>query len=129
MLSSYPLLFGSTALLFPTTWNEKYEQIESINVSESGTDIVQVSRAEKLTLSLAYKITGDLLPIFEYYRKHPTDTISVSIWDAEGGGTATEGYVIKTMRMRNFSKSLVRKSQELGAVNGVWNISFDLIEM
>lgn len=129
MLSNYPLLFGSTALLFPTKWDEKYEQIENVNVSESGADVVQVTREEKLRLSLAYKITGDLLPTFEYYRKHPTDTISVSIWDAEGGGTATEGYVTKTMRMRNFSKSLVRKSQELGAVNGVWNISFDLIEM
>lgn len=129
MLSSYPLLFGSTPLLFPTSWNEKYTQIENVNVSEAGTDIVQISRTEKLTLSLSYKITGSLLPTFEYYRKHPAETISVSIWDAEGGGTATEGYVVKTMRMRNFSKTLARKSQELGSVNGVWDISFDLIEM
>lgn len=123
LLSNYPLKIGDVTLIFPTKWDEDYEVIEKVNVSEAGTDIVQVSRAEKLTLSLEYNITGDVLPVFEAYRADPTQVYTVSIWDA-----TANGYITKQMRFRNFKKSLVRKSQEL-AVPGVWSISFDLIEM
>lgn len=124
MLVNYPIKLNNVTLLFPTSWDERYSQVESVNVSEAGTDIVQVTRLLKLTLSLGYNVTGTLLPTFEYFRNRPDETITVSVFDADA-----DNYVTKTMRMRNFKKSLKRKSQELGDVNGIWSVSFDLIEM
>ena len=54
---------------------------------------------------------------------YSTSTVSVDIFDNQ-----TQAYASKTMRMRNYSKSLVPLSENLD-IAGMYDMSFELIEM
>jgi len=122
-IDSYPLKINGTSVPFPDTpIKENFETLESVNESEAGTDIVQVRRLGKLTLSCSYQLMGSWAEFFENVYLTTTPA-TVKVWDSY-----TKAYAEKTMRMRNFSKSLIKGSEKT-ETNGVWQINFDLIEM
>ena len=54
--STYPTMFDSTEILSPTSWKESSNVIETVNQSEAGTDLIDVTRYDKLVVDASYKI-------------------------------------------------------------------------
>lgn len=122
ILKNYPIKINNTAIPFSGSMSENYGTIETVNVTEAGTDITQVQRLEKLTLSISYKMLSDFISTLEGWKNSHT-YLTVSVFDFSIGG-----YKDRQMRMRNYKKSLVPKSEDLEVTTGIWNVSFDLIE-
>ncbi len=126
LYNTYPILFDTTQILSPSQWDEKSEVIENVNQSEAGTDNVEVARYDKLTVSARFKVAesstaGTWAKTFKEFSKKASFTL-------KRYDILAEAYEERTVRMRNFFASLDRKSDLLPNINGVWDISFDLIE-
>ena len=103
--------------------SEEYSEVETVNVSEAGTDIVQTERHGKLTLTLNFQTLSDWMQtLVGWYQDNSVKT--VSIYDF-----GTGAYKDYSMRMRNFKKDFVEYTEKLTKTTGVWKISFKLIEM
>lgn len=126
LFNTYPIMFNQTQILSPSQWEEKSEVIENVNRSEAGTDNVEVARYDKLTVSARFKVAespsaGSWAKIFKEFSKMASFTL-------KRYDILEQGYEERTVRMRNFSAELERKSDLLPAINGVWDIGFELIE-
>lgn len=121
-LKDYPVLFGETEIPFTKTWNESYNIVETTGTAEDGSDILQIKKTDKLTVNVGTRVTEEWADKFAEYAKSP-NLIEVSIYDSKA-----EEYKTRTMRMRNFKKNKVPKSEDLAAFYGLWDVSFDLIE-
>ena len=122
ILADYPIKINSTAIPFGGNMSENYSTIETVNVSEAGTDIVQTERLGKLTLNISMQTFSDWIPTLEGWAFDNTYK-TVSIYDF-----VTEAYKDRTMRMRNYKKKFVEHSENQTRTMGVWDVSFDLIE-
>lgn len=122
ILANYPIKINSVAIPFGGSMSESYSTIESINTSEAGTDIVQVERLSKLTLSLSFRTFSDWVTTIEGWA-FDNSYKTVSIYDFTTGA-----YKERYMRIRNYKKSFVEHSQRQTKTTGVWDVSFDLIE-
>lgn len=122
ILKDYPIKINNTAIPFGGSMSESYSDIETVNVSEAGTDIVQTERIGKLTLSISIQTMSDWLPILEgFYLENTYKT--VAIYDFN-----TSAYKERQMRMRKYKKKLVEHSEKLKKTTGYWEVSFDFIE-
>lgn len=128
--STYPTMFDSTEILSPTSWKETSNVIETVNQSEAGTDLVDVTRYDKLIVDASYTIaetceTGGVgngwAKTFKEFSKKPSFTLKR--YDPLVGG-----YEERTVRMRKFSADIVKKSDLFDDINGAWRISFTLEE-
>lgn len=118
--TTHPYLFNSTEILYPITWDESFAEIENVQQSEAGTDIVSVRRSDKLSVSASFKVNTTWLTTLKSFKS--LDSFTLSRYD----GT-TEGYDTRTVRMRNFSQKRIRWSET--AVDGsLWEVSFNLEE-
>jgi hypothetical protein len=122
MLSEYPIYFNNVKIPFGITHNASYNTVENVSESEAGTDMVDVVRYDKLTLSLSYKLTSDFVKVIRAFSK--MRTFELKMYD-----TIEEGYVTRTVRMRNYKENKVRKSARISVSNGLWEVSFDLLEI
>ena len=120
--TDFPTLINTEAIISPIKWTETYKNVETVNTSEAGTDIVNITRIGKLSVTAQYKCTDVWAQKFiGYSRQH---TLTVKIYD-----TLTAAYKEYTMRMKGFKQELVKKSDRLAATNGVWKIEFTLEEI
>ena len=124
--STYPILFDNTQILSPSEWNETSNVVETVNVTEAGTDNVEVTRYDKLTISAKFKVAeatnvGEWAKVFKEFSKKPSFTL-------KRYDILEQGYEERTVRMRDFTAELMAKSDLLPSINGIWNISFTLIE-
>ena len=122
VLANYPIKINTTAIPFGGTMTEKYSTIETVNTSEAGTDIVQVERLGKLTLSLSFRTLSDWVTTIEGWA-FDNSYKTVSIFDFTTGA-----YKDRSMRIRNYQKQFVEYSENQTLTTGVWDVSFDLIE-
>ena len=125
MIETYPIMFDTTELPSPSQWDETSEVIENVNVTEAGTDSVEVTRYDKLTVNVKYRIaedpTGGIANTLKEFSKKASFTL-------KRYDVLAKTYEERTVRMRDFKVSLVPKSEYLTAVNGVWDITFTLKE-
>ena len=122
ILKDYPIKINNTAIPFGGTMSVSYQDIETVNTSEAGTDIVQTERIVKLKLSISIQTFSDWLPTLEgWYYDNSYKT--VSIYDFR-----TSAYKNYQMRMRNYKRSFVEKTEWSNKSTGAWDVSFDLIE-
>lgn len=125
MIETYPIMFNSTELPSPSQWDETSEVVENVNVTEAGTDQVEVTRYDKLTVNVKYRIaeepTGGIANTLKEFSKKASFTL-------KRYDVLAQAYEERTVRMRDFKASLVPKSEYLTAVNGVWEITFTLKE-
>lgn len=121
MLKDYPVLINGVALMESNSWEEESNTIENTYETEAGTDQVSVTRYDKLTVSADFRCHSDWLRQFKQWSK--ADTLTVQMYDA-----IANGYVSRTMRMRNFKQKLVEYSEKVHDTNGVWNVTFSLEE-
>lgn len=99
----------------PASWSESYDTIENVNQSEAGTDLVDLVRAHKLTVSIQTNVTQAQKEVLLTLSALATVSVSVN------GGTA------KTMRMRGFSADRVRFSNK--NTSELWQCSYTLTEV
>lgn len=125
--STYPIMFDTTELISPSQWEESSEVVEgAVGRSEAGTDTVDVSRYDKLTISVQFKVAeatnfGTWAKILKSFSKQPS--INVKRYDI-----LAEDYETRVMRIREFRANLVPKTDLLPSIKGVWEINFKLIE-
>lgn len=123
MLKSYPIKFDTIEIPFPNSMEVSNEVLENVNETEAGTDIAQIRRIEKLTISMSFRLMDTYLALFETFA-YSTSAIQVSMYNATAGT-----YIMKDMRMRDFQYKLVESSEKVQDINGMYDISFSLIEM
>lgn len=120
--SNYPVLIGSTPITIPaTSWSMSLETVENVNTTEDGHDDVELTRLGKRNISASYKVTDGWALFFR--SMYSAGTVTVSVYD-----TLTQTYDTFDVRVRNYKESLVRKSDDLSVTNGIYNISFNLLE-
>lgn len=113
-------LDGET-LFEPVTWNESYSVVESTSTSEAGTDLVNVTRSDKLQVSASFQCSS------LWYHKFHTMSVKPQLvltkYDSLTNTTSN-----RTVRMRDFSGELQRYSKDIPGSNGYYNVGFTLIE-
>lgn len=120
-LKDLPTLFDETEVPF-FYGSEAYNKVQETSQSESGKDLIQVTRASKLSLSCSFAIVDkDWVAFFKEYSLKPSFTLS--LYDPY-----TNDYALYTVRMEGYTQSRRRKSQELDGIFGIWDISFTIEE-
>lgn len=120
--NDYPVTINSTQIPVAVSWQETFDVVETVNVTEAGTDIVDVQRVDKLTVTASFGCSSTWMTTFKGWA-NATSKLTVKIYDH-----ATSGYITRYMRMRNFSASLVPNSDKTSGTIGLWDVSFDLVE-
>lgn len=121
-LNDFPIMINSTAIPVPIEWSETAEVIENVNTTEAGTDITDIMRVDKLTVTASFGVSSTWLATFKGWA-NSTSKLTVKIYDS-----VSNTYVTRYMRMRNFNQGLVPNSDKNSGTIGLWNITFDLIE-
>ena len=121
MLKDYPVYFDSTAISFTKGWQEESVVVEEQNQSESGNDLLNVVRVDKLTINVDTTVTSDDAKVFKEFSKK--DSITVKRYDI-----LAEDYEERIMRIRDFVAEKLEKSEHVRSGNGVWHVTFKLIE-
>jgi len=121
MLIDYPVKFNGEAIPEPQSWSEESNVIESVNETEAGTDQILITRYDKLTISCSFQCSHRWAKKFKNYSTQ--DELSVSIYDV-----LDEAYKVRNMRIRDYKVSLVKNSWRTLGTNGLWEVSFNLIE-
>ena len=120
--TDYPVIINGTTITIPAqSWSVSYDTVENTNTTEDGYDDIEVVRVGKVKISASYKCMATWAGTFKNMQN--TQSFKVKYYD-----TYASGYVEKTVRMRNFKETLVKKSERLSVTNGIYNISFDLLE-
>ena len=120
--TDFPIYFNQTEIIWALSWTEKSNVIETEAQSEAGTDILIITRKDKLEVSAQYKCTDTWVKTFKEFSL--LDSFTLKSYDP-----VSEAYKERTVRMRNFSYSLIRYSWDLSATEGIWKVSFTLKEL
>lgn len=122
-ITDYPTMFDDTAVPFFPEIDIEPKNIENVNQSEGGRDIVQTIRNDKLSASVKLSVAGDAWVAFFYdlFRNH--DSVRFRQYSP-----LEQGYTDRTVRITKFKYKMVKHSEELSGVSGVWELSFSIEE-
>lgn len=120
--NDFPIKINNTPIPVPIEWSENSLVVENANTTEAGTDVIDVLRVDKLTVTASFDVSSSWLSTFKGWA-NSTSALSVKIYDP-----VTEAYVERSMRIRNFINNLVKDSDKTSGTIGLWNVTFDLIE-
>ena len=120
MLRDFPIYFGSEQIPRPIKWQEKYENVDSVNSTEAGTDQVLVVRYGKLSVSAQFNCSSRWAAKFVTYAKGPID---VKAYDLE-----TQDYKTRSMRLRNLQVTLEENSYNMDGTIGLYTVACSLEE-
>ena len=115
------IYFNETAIIWPISWVENPQKVKNVFTTEAGTEIDMIIRSSKLSVSASYKCSSTWLQKFMLFRD--MDSFTLTTYDA-----LRDTFKTNTVRMTDFNYSLVPKSYDLTATNGVWDVSFNLEE-
>lgn len=122
-LKSYPESINNVTLPNePISWATRRDVIENTGTTEAGTDVIDIMRVGKITITATYNVSSTWLVQFEEWADE-TSALEVKLFDP-----ATELYTTKYMRMRNFTSEYVPYSKNTSGTYGLYVVTFDLIE-
>lgn len=121
-LNDYPVKINNTPIPVPIEWSENSSVVENAMTTEAGTDVVDVLRVDKLTVTASFNVSSSWLATFKGWA-NSTSALAVKIYDP-----VTDAYVERSMRIRNFISNLVQNSDNTSGTIGLYNLTFDLIE-
>lgn len=122
MYADYPIYFDDVKIPMPQSgWSESSNVVENTEMSEGGTDMLDIIRMDKLSIAVSTSCFSDVAKIYEQFSKKPN--ITVKFYDI-----MNETYQERLMRMRSFSKTYRKDTDKIEATNGIWDISFTLEE-
>lgn len=114
--------FNTTEILRPISWSETANVIENVQTSEAGTDIINVTRYDKLTISAEFGCSATWAKTFREFSL--LDTFTLTRYNVITGADEN-----RTVRMRNYSQTLIKDSETITGQNGLYSITFDLEEI
>lgn len=118
----FPVIFDDTEInVHFTQWSETLDNITNERETEEGTDDVEVIRTGKATITASAQCTDRWAGIFESFNN--AGAIQVKTYSAR-----TKGYITREMRMVGYSSELVEYSDRIESTNGLYYVSFDLVE-
>lgn len=118
----YPTYFDETEVKVKwTQWSVSKENVVNERETEAGTDDVDIVRSGKTSIQASAPVTARWAGFFE--GKSSQKTIFVQYFDPANGQ-----YAYKIMRMTGFSLELVENSDRVESTNGLYYVSFDLVE-
>ena len=120
--NDFPIEINSTKLPTPKVWTENALVVENELTTEAGTDIVDIMRVDKMTVNASFDVSSNWYMTFKGWA-NSTSSLTVKFYDS-----ATNAYLSRYMRMRNFIANFVEHSDNVSGTYGLWEISFDLIE-
>jgi len=120
--NDFPIKINNTPIPVPIEWSENSVIVENALTTEAGTDVIDVLRVDKLTVTASFDVSSSWLSTFKGW-SNSTSALAVKIYDP-----VTDAYVERSMRMRNFINNLVKDSDRTSGTVGLWNVTFDLIE-
>ena len=120
--NDFPIKINNTPIPVPIEWSENSSVVENAMTTEAGTDVIDVLRVDKLTVTASFDVSSSWLATFKGWA-NSTSALSVKIYDS-----VTNAYAERSMRMRNFINNLVKDSDRTSGTVGLWNVTFDLIE-
>ena len=118
----FPIKINNTEIPVPIEWSENSIVVENALTTEAGTDVIDVLRVDKLTVTASFDVSSAWLSTFKGWA-NSTSALTVKIYDP-----VTDAYAERSMRMRNFIYNLVKDSDNTSGTCGLWNLTFDLIE-
>lgn len=121
-LNDYPVKINNTPIPVPIEWSENSSVVENAMTTEAGSDVVDVLRVDKLTVTASFDVSSAWLATFKGWA-NSTSALAVKIYDP-----VTDAYVERSMRIRNFISNLVPNSDNTSGTIGLYNLTFDLIE-
>lgn len=107
-------------LITPTQWDENYEWLENVNTSEAGTDLVDIVRSNKLSVSASFQCSSRWYHIL--YEMSQEAVLALRSYDP-----LTNAPKLRDVRMRDFSASFQQFSDKLEG-EGLWVVNFSLKE-
>lgn len=117
----YPIYFDDTKLFWPEKWEESWAVVENTNTTEAGTDAVTVTRYDKLTVSCEFNCSDKWAARFAEFRDR--DFVKVKAYSLK-----KKAYETRMMRLRSFKTEPLKGSEKLSSTNGLYVVSFTLIE-
>ena len=121
-LNDFPTKINNTPIPVPIEWSENSSVVENAMTTEAGTDVVDVLRVDKLTVTASFDVSSSWLATFKGWA-NSTSALTVDIYDP-----VTNAYKQRSMRIRNFISNLVQNSDNTSGTIGLYNLTFDLIE-
>lgn len=121
-LKDYPLKINNVVFPFTKTFQVNPKTISNENTSETGKDIVQIARKDKKEVSIGTTLTGEWVDIVQAL--YLEDEVTVYMYDK-----GTGAYKTYQMQLVDPSYKLQKNSEELGELDGIWDISFKLKEL
>lgn len=120
--TDYPVIFDETTLNVKwRRWARMLDNIANTNQTEGGYDSVEYVRFGKSTINAQLRCTSDMASTLAGFSN--AGAISVKFYDL-----GTKAYVTLSMHMENFTATLVRESEISRTSNGVYDVSFSLVE-
>ena len=123
MLSrDYPTYFDETEVKVKwTTWAVSKENVVNERETEAGTDDVDIIRAGKTSIQATASVTSRWAGFFERLSSRP-------MFFVEYYSPASDQYDVKKMRMTDYNCELVENSDKIESTNGLYYVSFNLVE-
>ena len=123
VLSQFPPLFNDTEVPFFPEIDCEPKNIQNEHQSEGGRRIIQSIRKDRLSASVKLKVANDEWVRFFYDLYKNEDSVTFSQYNP-----LIQDYDERTVSIENFKYKMVKDSQKLEAVVGVWEMSFSIEE-
>lgn len=122
MLSNYPIYFDNTEIsIRKIKWVRSYNNLANVSETEAGTDDVEVIRKGKAVIGAAFNCSYRWASILSAFNDQ--QSIQVRFYDIK-----TKDYVTLKMRMDGLEIDEVQNSDRVANTNGLYIVSFDLVE-
>ena len=117
LTGAYLKINNETVAIPPKSFDLEYTAVEQVNISESGTELVDATRLTKRVINLSWEgIYSDFLD-------------QIAEWAAAATVSVTYRSATFTCRARGFKSSMAFKSYLCATSDGIWNVSLTLTEI
>lgn len=122
MLSNYPIYFDNTEIsIRKIKWARSYNNLANVSETEAGTDDVEVIRKGKTIIGAEFNCSDRWASILSAFNDQ--QSIQVRFYDIK-----TKDYVTLKMRMEDLNIDEVQDSDRVSGTNGLYIVSFSLVE-
>lgn len=111
---------GGVTLPKPQQWDESYSVVENVNTSEAGTDLVNIIRSDKLSVSAQFNVTR--VWYHKLYELSQEPYLFLNTYDP-----LTDAHKLRKVRVRDFTASFQQYSDN-NYGEGLWVVGFNLTE-
>lgn len=118
----YPIIFDETEInITKRRWQINKGNIITQNTTEAGTEDIEILRFGKTSIAAQFRCMDDWTSTLMAFASQPS--VTVKFYDPE-----TKAYATKLMHMDGVNVSQVKYTDGLDVSNGIYDISFTLVE-